>query len=132
MDKFELTITDVGNIVRDLRAVPAEEPQPVVVFDPVTGTWVIKWVIPDPHPLTGVDRTDIDYATITDESVGALRESMESLKTTASPAQMLLLSADLVDHARAFEAVGRVEAASSLEVEASTLVGIALSRLGRR
>jgi hypothetical protein len=46
MNKFELTIADVGNIVRHLRMSPSEEPVAVVVYDPITDTYFIRWVYP--------------------------------------------------------------------------------------
>jgi hypothetical protein len=87
-DKVEITVADVGNMVRNLRAVPAEDPQPVWVFDPVTGTWHIEWKIPDPHPLDERGGSVLDYATIPDQSAASLDEVVESLRSSGKPADL--------------------------------------------
>lgn len=125
MEKIELTAEDVGNLIRAVRAFPAAEPVLVPVIDPVTGVvvgWV--WKIPDPHPLD-----KIDYSTIPNEAVEALKESVDVLEASASPVQLLLASADLLEHRRKFAIGGCVPFAETMEGQARRLMDLGLSRL---
>lgn len=129
MDRFEITLADVGNIVRNLRAFPSGGPAPVVVFDPITGTYVIRWVYPEPQPRWGADQGGVDFTTIPDEAVDGLRESIGSLKAAGKPADLLLVSTDLLGYAYEFAAVGRRALANVLETEARALTDLALARM---
>jgi len=126
-DKFELTVAEVGTMVRNLRAVPAEDPVPVWVIDPITGRWVPTWPV---HPLED-GRSDLDYATIPDESVETLDEVAESLRSTRNPADILVAGAELQWHADQARAAEREALATALEATARDIIGVALAGLGQ-
>lgn len=124
-EKIELTAADLGNLVRAVRTVPAEEPVLVPVIDPVTGVVVgWTWKIPDPHPLD-----KIDYTTIPDEAVDTLRKSVATLEESAGPAQLLITGADLLEHGRRFAVADCISPAEAIAGEARGLINLALTRL---